>query len=247
MLLLIPSLLLVGCKSQKEITPEEAKEIVLQIKDNNDYSNFTFKLTNKGEIGKGEDKISVDLSYTFQYTPDAYYSFFKGHQGDTNYDIEMYCAKENEYGEVKYVRYFDTKKNEYIKSIAVSKDNKEYHTAFSELGAYRVNSMVNYYLKVGEYSEKLDESDTMKFYSSKDGELTIKLISNDKNASSNPDETTAKGESTYKYENYRFVSVVGDTTSNYGNKWITNGSVDYETEVKVELPSDWKSLIKLEA
>ena len=84
------------------------------------------------------------------------------------------------------------------------------------------------------------------FYSSKDGQLTIQYTANIKNPDSNK-EITASGKETYEYENYRFMSVSGTTTSSFGNSWTSIGSMDYKSEVKVELPSDWKSYLKLEA
>ena len=86
----------------------------------------------------------------------------------------------------------------------------------------------------------------MKLYSSKDGQLEIVQTSEDNISTSEDDETTIKGKSVYKYENYRFVSVDIDTKSNWGNTWRTIGKIDY-TKVNVELPSDWENYLTLEA
>ena len=92
-----------------------------------------------------------------------------------------------------------------------------------------------------------DPWDTRKYYSSKEGQLTIEFTTDLKEGTSySYAETAVSGGSTYKFEDYLFTGIYSSTVSTLGNTWLTEGSVDYKTEVKLELPSDWESLIKLE-
>ena len=246
LLLLVPFVLLSGCNAQKEISKEKATEIVQKIIGNKEETPLVFTIFNKGAMGKGDDRVVVDLSYEYRYTSNGYYTFIKGQNGSINYDAEMYCVKNVKYDEVKFIRYFDKEKNDYVKAVEVAKDNENYATAFADLGAYRTKSVLDYYVQVTAFFKELYPTDTMKLYSSKDGQLEIVQTSEDNISTPEDDETTIKGKSVYKYENYRFVSVDIDTKSNWGNTWRTIGKIDY-TKVNVELPSDWESYLTLEA
>ena len=243
LLLLVPFVLLTGCEMEKEITVEDAKKTVELIQNSVIEDPYMFVLTNKGDIGKGEEKISIDLSYKYKKSSNGYYSYIKGLNGNESYDAEMYCVKDYTYGEVKYVKYFDASKNDYVKAVATLKDDENYETAFDNLGVYRTESVLNYYLGVRMFSEQVDEGDTLKIYSSREGQLTLQYVTNVKNADSTEDEIVSKGKSVYKYENYRFSAVNVDTSSNYGNKWVTKGAMEYDDKIKVELPSDWENYI----
>ena len=246
-LLLIPFLALVSSQKQKEITLEQAKEIVTKIRNNDDYSRYILYLNNKGDIGKGNDKISVDLVYCLKQGLNAYYTSLKGTDGRSKYDIEMYCVTGTKYGDVKYIKYYDEKQKDYIKQVATSKYDEDYETAFQDLGAYRTRSVLDYYLQVGEFAETTDEGDTYKYYSSKDGDLTIKCSTSLKVKDTDAEEKVTKGESVYVYENYRLKSINSKTSSSYGNKWDTRGRMDFDTKFSVQLPNGWESYVKAKA
>ena len=245
LLLLIPLLLLTGCEKEKEITVDEAKNIIQQIKTTEIKDSYMFALTNKGGIGKDESQITVDLSYQFKRASTGYYSYIKGVNGDVSYDAEMYCVKNFEYGEVKYVKYFDAKTNAYVKAVATYKDDEEYENAFADLGVYRTESVLSYYLGAEMFTEKADEGDVITLLSSGEGQLTIQCVTNVKNPSDYTEEIVSKGKSVYKYEDYRFAGVNVETSSNYGNKWLTKGAMEYNDKITVELPSDWESYLTL--
>lgn len=243
LLLLIPVFALTACQSQSEVTAEKAKEIIQDIQDNKNIGPFIFALSNKGSIGKGEEKISVDLIYKLRSTSEGYYTYIKGNSGDTKFDAEFYCVSGTRHGDVKCVRYFDEAKNDYAVSVATSKYNDDYEEAFKELGVYRTSSLYEYYSQATPFFSELEEGDTLKCYSSKDGQLTFETRANLKTVDPNAEEKVKSGKETYKYENYRFISVNGSTTSTYGNKWATQGTAKYDSNIKVELPSDWESYL----
>lgn len=246
LLLAIPFIALCSCQGQKEIKEEKAKEIIQQIRNNKNDDPFIFNATNKGAIGKGKEKIEIDLTYVYKYTSNSYYTYLKGFNGGTKYDIEMYCVKGTKHGDVKYARYFDDKQNEYVKSVSASKYNEDYETAYKDLGAYRVIGVLDYYLQVQVVDTPLDEYDTLKYYSSKEGQLTIELTTDLKNYNGD-DEVTKTNKSIYKYEDNRFVEFDDKSTSTYDNPWDGKGSMDYETKLTIELPSDWENYLRLEA
>lgn len=247
LLLLVPVVLLSSCGAPKEINRTKAQEIALQIKAE-DVGSYEFNLHTKGGRGKDSNRIEEEYTYKLQYTSNGYYTYFKGYYGKPVNDIEMYCVKNTEYEEVKFVRYFDYDKNEYVKSVAVKKDNEEYDTAFAVYGANRPMMAATYYFDVEALMaiDQLEECDTMKFYSSNDNSLTIELLTDVKNPDPSS-ETTLKGKTVYKYENNCFVSTTTESTSNYDNKWSSKGTAKYNSNIKVELPSDWKNYLKLEA
>jgi len=247
LLLLIPFMALAACSSEKEINLDKAKEIAAQISKNESTDSFIFTMSNVGEIGKGDSKYSVDLSYRYVYTSKGYYTYLKGNNGDQQFDAELYCVSNTRHGDVKFVRYYNTEKKEYIKAVSTSKYNSDYETAFNEYGVYRTISVYDYYRQVGELDVELSKGDTAKYYSSKDGALTIKYKTDIDYMTEDDPEWTTGGTETYVYKDYHFVSVEGDTYSNYGNKWIKKGNSEYKEDLKVELPEDWENYLKLEA
>ena len=92
-----------------------------------------------------------------------------------------------------------------------------------------------------------DPWDTRKYYSSKEGELIIEFTTDLKPGTPYEyAETAVSGKVTHKFEDYLFTSIYSDTVSTLNNTWLTDGTVDYKTEVKLALPSDWESYIKIE-
>jgi len=247
LLLLIPFVGLSSCATQKEITLDEANAIASQISQKaENIDSYTFNATNKGAMGKGKDKIEIDLSYTIEKCKNGLYSYFKGHEGNKSYDIEFYQVKNAKYEEVKLVRYFHESQNEYVRKVSLKKDNPDYDKAFYELAAYRPQEVCSFYISPYVLSQPLDEGDTIKCYSSKDGELTINLKSANKNPETDT-ETTVKGDFTYHYKDYRFESMESNSVSNYDNNWSTRAKMEYKDNINVELPSDWEKLISQEA
>lgn len=246
-LLLVPLFVLTACNAQKEISFEKAKEIANQIKNNDSKDSFMFTLSNNGAIGKGEDRITVNLSYKYVYTEKGYYTYLLGNNGNQKFDTEMYCVYNTKHGDVKYVRYFDAKKNDYVKAISTSKHNSNYETAFNDLGVYRTISVYDYYRQVGQLDVELSKGDTAKYYSSKDGELTLEYKTDIDYMTEDDPEWTTGGVEKYVYKDYHLVSVEGNTSSNYGNKWTKKGNTEYNKDLKVDLPEDWESYLKLEA
>ena len=247
LLLLIPFMALGACSSQKEISLEKAKEIAAKISAYESTDSFIFTLSNQGEVGKGDSKYSVDLSYRYVYTSKGYYTYIKGNNADQQFDAELYCVSNTRHGDVKFVRYYNVEKKEYVKAVSTSKYNSDYETAFTDYGVYRSVSAYNYYRQVRVLDVEISKGDIDKYYSSKDGELTIKYKTNIDYMTEDDVEWTTGGTETYIYKDYRFVSADGDTSSNYGNKWITKGSSEYKEDLKVDLPEDWENYLKLEA
>lgn len=246
-LLLIPFLALTGCQTQKEITYEEAKDIIQKIQKNTEYGSFEFNLSNKGEMGRGEEKSSVDLVYKLKATPSGYYSYIKGVSGSEKYNSEMYFVNDSKYGQVKYIRYFDEKQNEYVKAVSTSQLNDDFEEAFSNYGVYRPRSLFDYYAQVGGITEQVDEEDTRKIYSSKEGQLTISITTDLKNYEDKTEEWVKGGKTVYKYEDFLFKSINASTNSTYDNTWVTKGSATYNVKDDIKLPSDWENYITLEA
>ena len=238
---------LVACSNEKQISLEQAKEIAKQISQYESTDSFSFTLSNIGQVGKGESKYTVNLSYQYIYTSKGYYTYLKGNHADQQYDAEMYCVSNTRHGDVKFVRYYSAEKQDYVKAVSTSKYNSDYETAFSDYGVYRATSAYEYYHQFRELVVELYEGDTAKYYSSKDGALTIKYTSNNDKLGSDVDEMTTGGSETYIYEDYHLVSINVNTSSNYGNTWDTKGSTKYDSSLKVELPDDWESYLKLEA
>ena len=248
LLLLVPFLLLTGCDTQKKIDSVRAKEIITQIQNKRTgLGSFLFTLSNKGVIGKDDDRKTVDLAYSLKYTSNAYYTSIKGNNGSIVYDSEMYGFYDIDYGEVKFIRYFNALTNEYVKEVATSTTSENFDVAFDNLGVYKPRTLFDYYANADFYIEPqdLDPGDSMKLLSSKDGQLIIEVTSGV--AGEIPEEeVTIKGTSVYKYDNYRFMNVNVDTASNFGNKWLTKGKVEYSSKIEVKIPTDWKTYLKLE-
>ena len=251
LLFLIPFFALTACNGKKEIDGNKAKEIVDAIRNKSNKeipNNLTFDLINKGQSGQGEARFEVDLTYKYQVAKNGYYTLLKGSQADQKYDVEMYCIKGTLHGEVKYVKYFDEAKNDYVHAVATSKDSADYETAFDELDADRIIHIYRNYAKVNVFDVVDDPWDTRKYYSSKEGELILEWTTDLKEGMSySYNETAVSGKNTYKFEDYLFTSVHNETVSTLGNTWLTDGKVDYKTEVKLELPSNWETYIQLEA
>ena len=91
---------LAACSSEKQISFEKAKEIANQIKNNDSKDSFMFTMSNVGAIGKGEDRITVNLSYKYIYTEKGYYTYILGNDGDHKFDSEMYCVYNTKHGDV---------------------------------------------------------------------------------------------------------------------------------------------------
>lgn len=247
LLLLIPFFALTACSGTNEIDGKKAKEIVDAIRKKEIPNNLTFNLVNKGQSGQGEARYTVDLTYKYQVAKNGYYTYLKGTQANQKHDVEMYTIKGTTHGDVKYVRYFDEAKNDYVKAVSTSKDNADYETAFKDLDSDRIIHIFQTYAEVDIYDFVDDPWDTRKYYSSKEGQLTIEFTTDLKEGTSySYAETAVSGGSTYKFEDYLFTGIYSSTVSTLDNTWLTEGSVDYKTEVKLELPSDWESLIKLE-
>lgn len=238
---------LAACSSEKQISFEKAKEIANQIKNNDSKDSFMFTMSNVGAIGKGEDRITVNLSYKYVYTEKGYYTYLKGNNGDQQFDAELYCVSNTRHGDVKFVRYYNAEKKEYVKAVSTSKHNSDYETAFSDLGVYRTINVYDYYRQVGQLDIELSKGDTAKYYSSKDGDLTLKYSTDIDYMTEEDEEWTTGGTETYVYKDYHFVSTEGNTSSNYGNKWVKKGTAEYNKDLKVDLPDDWESYLKLEA
>ena len=247
LLLLIPFFALTACNNTKEIDGNKAKEIVDAIRKKETPDNLTFDLINKGQSGQGKNRFEVDLAYKYQLSTNGYYVMLKGTQSGQKHDVEMYVIKGTTHGEVKYIKYFDEAKNDYVKAVSTSKDNADYETAFNEFTADRIISIYQNYAKANIYDAVDDPWDTRKYYSSKEGELIIEFTTDLKPGTPYEyAETAVSGKVTHKFEDYLFTSVYSDTVSTSKNTWLTDGTVDYKTEVKLALPSDWESYIKLE-
>lgn len=247
LLLLIPFLVLASCNNtNKEISKEEADVIIDKIVEKfPERGPAIFTLTNKGEIGKDEGKYSVDLSYYLEINGYDYYAKIKGHDGDKKFDAEFYYDGDDDHTGNKFVRYFDEKQNGYVKAASTVETNKDHADAFTDLGVYRPLNLFLYYSELYFSHTTLEEGDTLKYYSSKEGQLTFQYDTN--YVKEVEEEVTATGRYTYKFENYQFISVDGKTSSNYGNKWETHGEVDRNSKVKITLPSDWQTYLKYEA
>lgn len=247
LLLLVPFFALTACNGMKEIDGNKAKDIVDAIRKKETPNNLTFNLTNKGQVGGGESRFIVDLTYKYEVGKNGYYTMLKGSQADQKYDVEMIHVKATAHGDVKFVRYYDEAKKEYVCEVATSKDSEDYETAFDEFTADRIIGIYKSYAQVEIYDFVDDPWDTRKYYSSKEGELTIEFTTDLKPGTSySYEETAVSGKNTYKYENYLFVGIYKDTVSTLGNTWKTEGTVDYKTPVNIELPSNWESFLKLD-
>ena len=247
LILLIPALTLMACSDQKEITYEKAEEMMTAIHENAaKVTNYTFTGSNKGGIGKGSNKVEVDLSYKLIVDGNNVYSYIKGNNSGVSYDFEYYRAANSKYEEVTYVRYFDETKQEYIKAVEVKKDNPNYADAFASYASIynRPINVCRYYqyFDIKAVKDSALEGDTVKFYSSKEGNLTIKAIANSK--SSDPEqEITTKGTEIYNFDNNLFVSSSNNTESSFGNKWESKIKVEYKND-KVEIPTDFETYVK---
>lgn len=247
LLLLVPFFVLTACNGMKEIDGSKAKEIVDAIRKKETPNNFTFDLVNKGQIGEGDKRIVIDLTYKYEVGKNGNYTMLKGYQADEKYDVEMIHVKGTTHGDVKFVRYYDETKKEYVNEVATSKDSENYETAFDEFTADRIIDIYKSYAQVEVYDFVDDPWDTRKYYSSKEGELTIELTTDLKPGTSySYEETAVSGKNTYKFEDFLFVSISSDTVSTLDNTWKTEGKVDYKTPVNIELPSNWESFLKLD-
>lgn len=261
-LLMIPALLLTSCKGEK-IGEEKAKELANKITENTgslEGYGYELKMTAKGSSGKGSEKKSESLTYELFQDKDENIKFkMKGSDGEKKYDFVIYQVKNTEFEEVSYIKDYDLDTKTYNEYVYGKNVTDNYNSLVS---TYTMNALVPVIMMAGLADPaKLLESDDFQngeivedeityknevtFYST--GEKNLTIEAKRKAVSENiPEDEEIETSSSYSitYDNLLLKKATINAKSNYGNNVEMKFNVDIKKSVKVELPSNWKSVME---
>lgn len=263
-LLIIPALLLVGCKGQK-ISEEKAKEIATKITANLEAlegSSFEMKTTLKGSSGKGSEKKSADVTYTL--TQDAEENMklkVKGDDGEDKLDYIIYVVKDKDYDTVAYIKEYNVETKEYSERVYTKVTDDDYS---AQTSSYTINGLLPALIiaafadpvkqmesddfKEGESEEDGNTIKTeVRYYSTGEKNLTLECdrkIVKMAESSENKEDKEFNNEVKYSitYDNLVLKKLVATTKTNYGNSQTITGTLDIK-KVNIELPKGWQDLI----
>ena len=260
-LLVIPAMLLVGCKGAK-ISEEKASELAKKISENTESlsnSSFEMSVTMKGAEGKGEEKVESNVSYTLTQDKEENMKLkVKGYEGEEKYDFVIYIVKNKTYDTVAYIKEYNVETKEYSERVYTKATDEDYS---EQTASYSMIALVPAFMVAGfadpitlmesddfKVGEEVDDGITYKtevnYYST--GEKNLTIEANRKATSQNiPEdkETATEMKYTLTYDNLLFKKAVITGKSNYGNKTDVKSSLDIK-KLTVELPSGWEKLVK---
>lgn len=261
-LLIIPVLLLTSCKGEK-IGEEKAKELANKITENTsglEGYGYELKMTAKGSSGKGSEKKSESLTYELFQDKDENIKFkMKGSDGEKKYDFVIYQVKNTEFEEVAYIKDYDLDTKTYNEYVYGKNVTDNYNSLVS---TYTMNALMPAIMMAGlmdpakllesedfQNGEIVEDEITFKnevsYYSTGERNLTIeakrKAISDNIPEDDEVDTSLAYS---ITYDNLLLKKAIITGKSNYGNTVEMKINVDIKKSVKVELPSNWKSVME---
>ena len=258
-LLIIPAMLLVGCKGAK-ISEEKASELAKKINENTESlsnSSFEMSVTMKGAEGKGEEKVESNVSYTLTQDKEENMKLkVKGYEGEEKYDFVIYIVKNKTYDTVAYIKEYNVETKEYSERVytkATDEDYSEQTAGYSMIALVPVMMVAGFAdpvtlmesddFKVG---EEVDDGVTYKtdvnYYSTGEKNLTIEASRKATAGVPEDKETATEMKYTITYDNLLFKNAVITGKSNYGNKTEIKSKLEMK-KLTVELPSGWEKLV----
>lgn len=261
-LLFIPTLLLCSCKGAK-ITEDKAKELAAKIVANEDA------LEGKGteiNISLKDNKNNVSYQIITDKNENAKLKA-KGKTEDESLDFVIYTVKNEEHGEIAYIKDYNQETKTYSEHVYSEKETPTYSTLTS---AYTIHAFVpllviasfadpvkvmeNDEYKNGEYvDDGITYNNKTEYFSTGERNLTIEVTQ--KYVSGEPIVDSEKGEKvedeeyakemklSITYDNLVIKSVNMTGKSNKGASISMKATVNINNSLKVELPKNWKDLL----
>ena len=253
-LLLIPTLLLVGC--QKELDSEEVKSRISHINANsylplfNNSVDFTY--TYDSALGKGEDRVTNKVSFHFmkEDTFGVYYKQTGNLNNPSQKDefMEYYSVTDADETKIKYYNYNacgEAGKATY-KGKTLMDDEKylpeNIQKSFLK-NTSKLQDIVEDYRRPDSVTTSYTEY--AKYYANGDEGLkvVVNFVDKDMVSNSKDAEFIKKREIVAIYSDAKLTSYKETQTTTYGNKITTKVKISYKKPT-VNLPSDWKDYIK---
>ena len=258
-LLIIPAILLVGCKGAK-ISEEKANELAKKI---NEYTeslekaSFEMSVIMKGTEGKGSEKEESNVTYTLTQDKDENMKLkAKGYDGEEKYDFVIYIVKNETYDTVAYIKEYDVETKQYSEHVYTKATDLDYSDKTSP---YTIVALVPALFVAGfadpvtlmesddfKAGEEVDDEITYKtevnYYSAGEKNLTIEANRKATAGVTDDKETATDMKYTITYDNLLFKNAVITGKTNYGNKTEIKSKLEMK-KLSVELPSGWEKLI----
>ncbi len=258
-LLVIPAMLLVGCKGAK-ISEEKANELAKKINENTESlgaASFEMSVIMKGAKGKGSEKEETSKTYPLTQDKDENMKLkAKGNEGEEKYDFVIYIVKNETYDTVAYIKEYDMETKQYSEHVYTKATDLDYSDKTSP---YTMLALVPALFVAGfadpvtlmesddfKAGEEVDDEITYKtevnYYSAGEKNLTIESVRKAVSGVPEDKETTTDMKYTITYDNLLFKNAVITGKSNYGNKTEIKSKLEMK-KLTVELPSGWEKLI----
>lgn len=247
LMLLLPGLALISCSSQQTaIKYKKAQEIADKISNYIYYERRGYEVTCKWERSNSKNsKDNLKINYLVKYSNNGDYyikEVRKGFVDEEKVDMisETYFLYEAELNHISYqiVKNNITKE----KTIDVYSYSYGHYSApyYDETDFY--NDYIYPYLdpssSVATIEYNKTEDTKVKYYSSDDGDLTIKL----KVSFKEPTEGTYTGSASLAYNKYHLVKVEQAIKYEGGLKESYKFGIKYKSQ-DIKLPKDWKERV----
>lgn len=251
-LFLIPTLLLASCGGLgKEITEEESKEISENIAEEAaNQKDIAFELSMGGTSGESKVKVNQEYKMKLAENGDKYYYALQ-EEGENKSFFEVYQVANETYDEVTWVKYLSEGKE--LTAAYAKKGNELVYEAsvvtfvasasFGPGAFYAMFSSPDVF--VSDYVDAQSENATIKFYSTGEKNLSIKVtVKNEQKPedSEDDDDWVKEGNFTVTYDNNLLKSFEISSTTNLGNKATGKGKASYGAQ-KISLPKGWEDLL----
>ena len=259
MLLLLPALLLTSCAGG-ELSEEKSNELKAGIAEKaKDLKNYELLITSDGQVYDEDEGKNVASTARYEYRVnedgDRYVRSFAT-QGVQKSDSTVYLVNNAEYQQVLYTNTYDAEEKKNVQACYGYEGN-ELTFAFASLYFIVPEGYLEMFVDASGF-EALEEGMkedgeeykvSTKYYSSGEGNLTVKISASLKGeVKKDEEEKTVSANYTVEYQDYLFKSAKMSGKSSKGNNSTTEIYLTPKSsKIAIELPAGWQDIINAES
>ena len=255
-LVFLPALLLSSCGNGQALSEEERDKAVAAVSEKSgDLANVEATISMTSAEYDEETKKSVTTKTNMTYRANANeeaYLKSSATRGEEKSESEVYLVQNETYQQVLYTKTYDAETKKDVIEVYGYEGNEltftfsalyfmvpqMYISMFADPAQLDVSGLVSDDESGREYNV------TTNYYSSGEGQLTIKVNAKVKGeVKKDEEEFTTTANFTVEYAENHLKSVDGGGTSNKGNKSSIKMNVTVKENVTITLPSGWEELI----